>query len=323
MERKSLLVFLGLAFVSLILFPWSVQGLDYPTREIEFIAGYAPGSNTDNFARLASRFGEKHVGKPIVVVNKPPAARGFAALAAAKPDGYTLGIISNSTIGQQYLLKGVTFHYRKSYRVICQIDYSGEGLFTRKGGPYDIPLKELVKKAKENPEGIKCGIGGSWTAQDFTRAIFEEEAGVRFLKIIYPGAAEAIPNLLGGHVDIEFGPASEWANLYRAGKVSVLGVSTEQRDPRFPNIPTFKELGYDVVISAIHWIAAPAGTPDAIINFLAEAFRKGFSEQGFKDGADHLGATGAWEGPEDSLKGMDKLDELTRRVVKKYDLKPQ
>jgi tripartite-type tricarboxylate transporter receptor subunit TctC len=217
----------------------------------------------------------------------------------------------------------VTFHYRKSYRVICQIDYSAEGLFVKKGGLFDIPLKEIVKKAKERPETIKVGIGGLWTAQDFARAIFEEEAGVKFLKVPFPGAAEAIPALLGGHVDIEFGPASEWAHLYRAGKVNVLGVSQEQRDPRFPDIPTFKELGYDVVLSAIHWIAAPAGTPDAIINFLAETFKKGFSEQAFKEAADHLGATGAWEGPEDSLKGMDRLDQLIQKVVKKYDLKPQ
>ena len=320
--RRLTGVFCLFALCAFFLLP-AAGALDYPTREIEFFAGYAPGSNTDNFARLAGRYGEKYVGKPIVVINKPPAARGFAALAAAKPDGYTLGIISNSTIGQHYLLKGVTFHYRKSYRVICQIDYSAEGLYVKKGGPFDIPLKEIVRTAKEKPETIKVGIGGAWTAQDFTRAVFEEEAGVRFLRIIYPGAAEAIPNLLGGHVDLEFGPASEWASLYKAGKVNVLGVSTEQRDPRFPNIPTFKEQGYEVVMSAIHWIAAPAGTPDGIISFLTEAFRKGFSEQGFKDAADALGATGAWEGPEDSLKGMDRLDQLTQRVVKKYNLKPQ
>lgn len=149
MGRKGFPFILSVTTLWIFLAPMSAIGSDYPTREIEFIAGYAPGSNTDNFARLAGKYGEKYVGKPIVVVNKPPAARGFAALAAAKPDGYTLGIISNSTIGQQYLLKGVTFHYRKSYRVICQIDYSAEGVFTKKGGPYDIPLKELVKKAKE------------------------------------------------------------------------------------------------------------------------------------------------------------------------------
>jgi tripartite-type tricarboxylate transporter receptor subunit TctC len=322
MTGRLLSVTLLLGFSAFLCVP-GAEALDYPTREIELIAGYAPGSNTDNFARLAAKFGERHVGKPIVVVNKPPAARGFAALAGAKPDGYTIGIISNSTIGQQYLLKGVTFHYRKSYRVICQIDYSAEGLYVRKGGPFDIPLKELIRRAKEKPETLKAGIGGAWTAQDFTRAIFEEEAGVKFIRIIYPGAAEAIPNLLGGHVDLEFGPASEWASLYKAGKVNVLGVSTERRDPRFPDIPTFKEQGVETVMSAFHWIAAPAGTQDGIIQYLSEAFKKAFSEQGFRDAADSLGATGAWESPEESLRGMDRLDELTQRVVKKYDLKPQ
>ncbi len=124
MRIKILSIILCLVLLGSIVPSKSAFGLDYPTREIEFIAGYGPGSNTDNFARLAAKFGEKHMGKPIVVVNKPPAARGFVVRAAAKPDGFTIGIISNSTIGQQYPLKGVTFHYRKSYRVICQIDYS-------------------------------------------------------------------------------------------------------------------------------------------------------------------------------------------------------
>jgi tripartite-type tricarboxylate transporter receptor subunit TctC len=86
-------------------------------------------------------------------------ARGFAALAAAKPDGYTIGLLSQGVIARPYLLKGITFHYKKSFRVICQIDYSSEALFTKKGGPYDIPLKDFVKKAKEKPETIKVGIG--------------------------------------------------------------------------------------------------------------------------------------------------------------------
>jgi len=312
-------------FFGVSMIPADATGLDYPTRELEFIAAFAPGSNTDNFARLAAKFGEKYVGKPIVVVNKPGGggSRGFAVLAAAKPDGYTIGLVSNSMIAHPYLLKGITFHYKKSFRPIAQIDYSAEGLFVKKGGPYDISMKELVKRAKEKPETIKVGIGGTWTAQDFARAIFEEEAGVKFIKVPFPGAAEAIPALLGGHVDIEFGPASEWAHLYKGGKVSVLGVSTEQRDPRFPDILTFREHGYDVVLSAVHWVAAPAGTPDPIVSFLAEAFRKGFAEKEFIEAADHLGATAAWESPEGTMKAMEKMEQLYLRVIRKYDLKPK
>jgi len=320
-------VFRGMIGFALVIctLPPAAGALDYPNREIELIAAFAPGSNTDSFARLAAKQAEKCVGKPIVVVNKTGGggALGFATLAKAKPDGYTIGLLSNAVIAQPYLLKGVTFHYKKNFRLIAQIDFSAQGLYARKGGPYDVPLKELVKRTKEKPETIKAGIGGTWTAQDFARAIFEEEAGVKFLKVPFPGAGEAVPALLGGHVDVEFGPASEWAHLLKGGKVSVMAVSTEARDPRFPEIPTFKELGFEVVLSTLHWIAAPAGTPDAVVQFLADCFRKAVAEKSFQDTADNLGATAAWESPEGSMRAMEKLDQLYQRIVKKYDLQPK
>ena len=82
-------------------------------------------------------------------------------------------------------------------------------------------------------------------------------------------------------------------------------------------------MGYDVVISTFHWVAAPAGTSDEIVNFLAEVFRKAFNEPAFKEAADNLGATAAWDSPVGSMRSMETLDQLYQRVVKKYDLKPQ
>jgi tripartite-type tricarboxylate transporter receptor subunit TctC len=200
---------------------------DYPTREIEFVAAFAPGSNTDNFARLAAKFGEKYLGKPVVVVNKPGGggARGFLSISSAKPDGYTIGLLSQAVIAQPYLLKGITFHYKKNFRLISQIDYSAQGLCVKKGGPWDIPLKEFIKKAKEKPDTIKVGIGGTWTAQDFARAIFEDEAEIKLINVRFPGAAEAVPNLLGGHLDCYIGPSAEWSHLFKGGKITVLAVS--------------------------------------------------------------------------------------------------
>lgn len=324
MRSKRVLIFV-LLVLAFCCAPMVALSQDYPTREIEFIAAYAPGSNTDNFARLAAKFGEKYVGKPIVVVNKPGGggALGFSTIAGAKPDGYTIGLVSNAMIAQPYLLKGVTFNYKKSFRPISQIDFSAQGVAVVKGGPFDVPLSELVKKAKEKPETIKVGIGGTWTAQEFVRIIFEEESGAKFLVVPFPGAADVVPSLLGNHIDFFIGPSAEWAALYRGGKMNVLAVSTEERDARFPKVPTFKELGYDVVLSTIHWVAAPAGTPDHIVDFLAGAFKKAFSEQAFKDAADNLGATAAWEGPEGSMRAMEKLDQVYLRVVKKLDLKPK
>ena len=155
------------------------------------------------------------------------------------------------------------------------------------------------------------------------RVILEEEAGAKFLMVPFPGASEVVPALLGKHIDFFVGPSAEWAALYKGGKMNVLAVSTEQRDPRFPEVPTFKELGYDVILSTVHWVAAPAGTPDSIVNFLAEAFKKAFAEEAFKEAADKLGATAAWEGPEGSMKAMEKLDQIYQRVVKKFNLQPK
>jgi len=310
----------------LYLIPAEAPCLDYPTREITLICPFAAGSSADAFTRVAAKYGEKFVGHPIIVDNKVGGGgvRAYAALATAKPDGYTLGFVTQSVTVDPYLVKGVTYNYKRDYRLVCQVDYSAEAIFTKKGGPYDIPLKELVKRAKENPGKITAGVGGSvWSGQAFAKAFFEEAAGIKLNRVPFPGVADVIPTVLGGHVNIALGPAGEWAPLYKGGQCSVLAVSTEKRDPRYPTLPTFKELGYDVVFTSTHWLGVPIATPSPIVQFLAEAFRKGFSEQGFKDAVEQLGGTAAWDGPENSLKAIERVEELYVKVLKKYDVKPQ
>jgi len=325
MSRKMVLFFVSCVFW-ICSAPQDALPLDYPTREIEFIVGYAPGSSSDSVARVVAKYGEKYAGKPIIVVNKPGGggSRGFTSLAAAKPDGYTIGIFSASGFLQPYLMKGVTYHYQKNFKVISQCAYMAIGLYVKKGSPNDVPLKELVRKVKEKPNTFKIGIGGTWSTEDFARAIFEDEAGVKSIRVPFTGGGtESIPALLGGHTDFNFGGSPHWAPLYKGGKVNVLAVTSDLRDPRFPDIPTFKENGYPVDLQNCYWIVAPAKTSDAIIRHLAEAFKKAFAEQGYKDGVDTLGVTGVWTGTEDSWKDMHKMDRLVQGVVKKYDLKPQ
>ena len=139
---------LGVAFI-----PVDALSAEYPTREIEFIVGFPPGSTVDHVGRLVCRFAEKYAGKPMVVVHKPGGGgtRGFSALAAAKPDGYTIGLVSTSAILQPYLMKGVTFSYKKSFRIIAEIAYTAEGIYAKKGGPFDIPFRKLSRRRKRNP----------------------------------------------------------------------------------------------------------------------------------------------------------------------------
>ena len=327
MNRKKVWIFSLAAALALFAIPGAVLCADYPTREIEFVSGFGPGSSNDSVARLIGKFSEKYVGKPIVVVNKAGGGgtRGYAFVAAAKPDGYTLGNLNVAVIFTPYLVKGVTYDYKKSFRIISKTAIMPIGLYVKKGGPYDIPLKELVKKFKEKPNTIKIGVGGNWVPEDIVRAVFEDEAGVQGIRVPFTGGGgETIPALLGGHTDINFGGASHWAELYRSGKVNVLATTLDKRDPGMPNIPTFKENGFDMAgIMNIYWVGAPAGTPDAVVNHLAEAFRKGLADPGYAAGMANLGCTAAWEGPADSLKEMNKIEQTFLKLVKKYNLQPQ
>ena len=178
------MILLSLA-LGISLIPKDALSLDYPTREIELITGSGAGSVVDTVGRLIGKYAEKYLGKPIIVVNMPGGggARGGVALAKAKPDGYTLGLLAPSSILQPYLMKDIPFHYKKSFRIISILVYSGSGLYVKKGSPYDIPLKDLVKKAKEKPNTIRVGLGSTWSSDDFSRAIFEDEAGIKLVRV--------------------------------------------------------------------------------------------------------------------------------------------
>jgi tripartite-type tricarboxylate transporter receptor subunit TctC len=326
MSNKVVNVFLSL-IVAYALIPLSAWAVDYPTREIEFISGFGPGSSNDSVARVIAKFGEKYVGKPIVVVNKPGGGgtRGYSFLQAAKPDGYTLGNFNTAVVFTPYLVKGVTYHYRKTFKVICQTSYMPIGLYVKKGSPFDVSLKELIQKAKDKPTSIKAGVGGNWVPEDMARAVLEDLAGAKFNRIPFAGGGtETIPALLGGHTDINFGGASHWAELYRAGKVNVLAVTLDKRDPAFPNIPTFKELGYDMAsLTNSYFVGAPANTPDNIVAHLSEAFKKAAAEPGYVEAMANMGTTAGWQSTADSLTTMDKLDELVKGLVKRYNLQPE
>ncbi|HSR10202.1 MAG TPA: tripartite tricarboxylate transporter substrate binding protein [Thermodesulfobacteriota bacterium] len=319
-------ILISLLALALLLAPADVPAADYPTREIEYVVGFPPGSSVDHVGRLLSKFAEKHVGKPVVVVNKPGGggSRGFSSIAAAKPDGYTIGLISQSAVIQPYLMKGVTFNYKKDFRLIGEVAYTAEGIYVKKGGPFDRPLPEIIKMAKEKPNTIKLAVGGMWTGSDVARLMLEDQTGAKFIRIINPGGGQdMVPGILGGHMDIAIGEGAQWAPLYTAGKFNILAVSIDKRDPRFPNIPTLKELGYDISFSVTFGSAAPAGTPDSVINFLSEAFRKAVAEEGYREGSDKAFNTPSWKSPSDYLKQYEKLDTTFQALIKKYDLKPE
>jgi tripartite-type tricarboxylate transporter receptor subunit TctC len=257
-----------------------------------------------------------------VVVNKPGGggSRGWAALSAAKPDGYSIGTVSNSTVIHKYLLKGVPYDWEKNFKLICTFAYAPIAIVVRKGAFGSI--QEFIKKAKDNPDSIKIGISGKWTTEDFAYQLLQEEAGIKLRRVDFAGGGERMTALLGGHIDAISAPPSEWKSLYDAGSLDALLICREKRVPSLPQIPTSKELGFNIEQTSMYMMGAPGGTPDPIVNFLSGAFKKGIAEPAFINGAAKIGVTASWISPEESLKIWKRMDQDFQLIIKKFDLKP-
>jgi hypothetical protein len=171
--------------------------------------------------------------------------------------------------------------------------------------------------------GILPGGGGTWTVQDFTRVLFEDEAGIKLIHVPFPGAAEAVPAILGGHIDCLAGQVSEWGPLYESGKAQVLGIAGSKRLHKFPNIPTFQEQGLNIVLPLNHWVSAPTGTPEPIVKYLSEVLKKAILDPGYRTAMENMGVEAVYQGPEETLKVMEQIEANYLRIIKKLDLKPQ
>ena len=145
--------FLFVAGSGRLLYFGGCLGAEYPTREIEFIVGFPPGQHGYMWAGSSAGLRKNMRASPWwSSTSRAEGAEGFSSLAAAKPDGYTIGLVSTSAILQPYLMKGVTFSYKKSFRIIAEIAYTAEGVYVKKGGPFDMPFQEIIKRAKEKPK---------------------------------------------------------------------------------------------------------------------------------------------------------------------------
>ena len=157
--------------LSISLIPGDVLSLEYPTREIELIAGYPPGVYAGPYRPARGQVcgeicREAHCGSQQAWRG---GTEGFPLWPQPNPTDTQSGLCPKSAILQPYLMKGITFNYKKSFRIICQVAYTAEGIYAKKGGPFDIPFTEIIKRAKEKPNTIKAGVGGTWTGSDVVR----------------------------------------------------------------------------------------------------------------------------------------------------------
>lgn len=316
-RKKSFLKILTVLFV--MIFSAAALAADYPTKPVQLLIPFGAGGSADTMGRMIAKATEPFLGQPIVAVNRPGAGGGimYTALKNAKPDGYTLGwnstgILTVTNIGN------VPFTY-KAFENVCRIGYSALPIAVRSDAPWKT-FQEFVDYAKKNPNTIKIGNAGTGSATHMTPIVLEKQMGLKFIHVPL-GAKRRIPSLLGKEVDAICVPLPEIAPQVHAGKARILVLPSANRDPAFPDVPTLKELGYDIEIELFRGISVPKDTPMDIIKKLEAAFEKGCADKAFQEYSKKNGFNVSFMGKEAFDKYMAPMNEMIANVMEAAGLK--
>ena len=255
----------------------------YPEKPINLMIPYGGGGSTDVTARLLANIAQKDVAKPLVVVNKPGGGGVLMheLLAQAKPDGYTLGVVSTGVLTRTPFLRKVSYNPEKDFTYIMLYALWQYGLVVKADSPWQT-LGEFLDYAKKNPGKVTYSTAGTGSAQYLAMEYLAQAEGIKWTHIPYKGGIKAVTALLGGHVTA-CAQATEWKPYVEAGQLRLLAVLGGQRIPNFPEVKTLKELGYDYEVVSGPGIAGPAGMTDEMVKYLTNAFTKASKDQEFLD----------------------------------------
>ena len=255
----------------------------YPEKPITMIVGYSAGGATDLIARAIAPFMEKSLGGKIVVVNKAGAGGeiAFAAIASAPPDGYTIGMINSPNVVTIPIERPGSFHWEKLELLGNLID--DPGAFTvHKESPINT-LADLVAAAKAKPGTITVATTGTGSDDHLAMLAFERQAGVKFNHIPFKGGADVRTALNGKQIDVASINIGEGIQGMKGGMpFKNLAQMSVKRANIAPEVPTFRELGYDVEMAALRGIAAPKGLPPDVRDRLVKAIADAIESPAFK-----------------------------------------
>jgi len=275
--REISIVVFGMAF---LLFT-SPAFADYPDKPITIYCGYGPGASTDVSSRALATGLEKMWGVPVVVENKPGGGTTVCAglVASKKPDGYSLGVISEGALTASPHLQKLAFDPLKDFTFLAQYATYFGAFAVRSDSPWKT-LDEFIAHAKANP-GMSYTSTGMHTRQQISAELLAQCKGLTFRHVPTKGGTDASTMLMGGHADFSTG-SSQIVYVRQGVFRLLLRVNAEKRHPDFPGVPTLKEIGCPDVPSAGLDVIAPKGLPPAISKKLGEAIRKVSLEPAFQ-----------------------------------------
>ena len=291
---------------------------DYPDRAIKLIVPWAAGGDTDLIFRPLAPLLQKYLGQPIVIANVGGASGtvGEREASGAAPDGYTL-FGAHDFIHSVYFGGMIDIKYDAAFEPVCMVSSTPSVITVGAKTPWKT-FKELVEDAKKRPDQIVVGASLGSTSQ-YSIAIAANAAGVTFKYVPYDGTAKRMNALLGGHIDVGD------SNLTQKGKVDAgllrfLANMSEKRTTGLEDVPTLKELGYDVTYSVNRGIMVPKGTPAAVIAKVNDACAKATKEPEFAKAMLLQGTEVYYLDPKGYADYLKKTDVQTKDISKALGL---
>lgn len=244
---------------------------DYPTRSIETQVGYAAGGASDIIARIVAEHLSAELGQPVVVQNYAGAGGeiAYTGVATARKDGYTLGYI-NAPATMSIPLSRKAAYTMDDFAFIGNVIYHENLIVVSPDGPYKN-IDDLFAAAKANPGTITLGNSGAYADDHLASLKMQHETGITFTDTMFQGSAPSLVALMGNHIDSVVCNVADVVQKSKDGQVVVVATMGAERNPLFPDAPTLKELGYDVLMGNYTTLAAPAGTPDDVLATLRTA----------------------------------------------------
>ena len=277
-----------------------VHAADYPTKPVKWVVPYPPAGTTDVIARIVAQWLTEKMGQPFVVENKPGAGNnlGVDAVVTAAPDGYTMLLVNPANGINATLYKHLNFNFIRDIAPVAGLVRTPNVMEVTNSLPVKT-VQEFIAYCKANPGKLNMASSGSGTSVHLSGELFKSMTGCDMLHVPYKGAGPALIDLIGGQVHVLFDNLPSSIGHIKGGKIRALAVTSEQREPSMPQLPTVGETvpGYEA--TAWFGIGMPKGTPRDIVEKVNAEVNRALADPKMRERLAELGGKSIAGTPED------------------------
>ena len=290
--------------------------LDYPTRPVHFIVPYPPGGTTDVLARIIAQWLSEKLGQQFIVENKPGGGNNIGTdyVAKAAPDGYTMLLVNPANGINATLYRNLPFNFIRDIAPVAGLVRTPNVMEVTPSLPVKT-VAEFIAYCKANPGKINMASSGSGTSVHLSGELFKSMTGCQMLHVPYKGAGPALTDLIAGQVHVIFDNLPSSSPFIKSGRLRALAVTSAQRDPSLPDVPTVGETvpGYEA--TAWFGLGMPKGTPREAIEKVNAEVNRALADPKMRERLAELGGTPIGGTPEDFGNVIKSETEKWSKVV--------